>query len=93
VVAVRLGEDLTVPSNVLPPAWTVTTAVEQTPLPQVCIGSADTYGTFARQTTYVRNSIGQLVASSGDRDDAINQALAVAQATEQPYDSTTWSHP
>lgn len=78
--------------NVIPPTWTVTTEVEQMPLPQVCIGDPRTYGTFARQTTYVRNSIGQLVAASGDRQDAINQALAIAQATQQPYDSTTWSH-
>lgn len=80
-------------STALPPAWTVTTTVEQMPLPAVCIGSPTTYGTFARQTTYVRNSLGQLVASSGDRDDAVSQALSVCQATQQPYDSTTWSHP
>ena len=80
-------------SNALPPAWTVTTTVEQMPLPAVMIGGPATYGTFARETTYVRNSIGQLVAASGDRDDAIGQALAIAQATQQPYDSTTWSHP
>ena len=79
-------------SNALPPAWTVTTTVEQMPLPAVMIGGPATYGTFARETTYVRNSIGQLVAASGDRDDAIGQALAIAQATQQPYDSATWSH-
>jgi hypothetical protein len=81
-----------VSSNVLPPAWTVTTEVEQMPLPAVCIGDPRTYGTFARQTTYVRNSVGQLVAASGDRDDAVSQALAVCQATQQPYDSATWPH-
>jgi hypothetical protein len=81
------------PSNELPPSWTVDTVDELMPLPAVCIGDAKTYGTFARRSTTVRNSIGQLVASSGDRNDAINQALAVAQSTEQPYDSATWAHP
>jgi len=81
------------PSDVLPPSWTVTTEVEHMPLPAVMIGSDTTYGVFARQTTYVRNSLGQLMASSGDEGDARNQALAICQATEQPYDSTTWAHP
>jgi len=81
------------PSNVLPPSWTVTTEVEQMPLPQVCIGDPRTYGVFARRTTYVRNSIGQLMAASGEPGDAVNQALAICQATQQPYDSLTWAHP
>jgi len=82
-----------VPSNVLPPSWTVTTTDELMPLPAVQIGSPTTYGVFARRTTYVRNSLGQLMASSGDEEDARNQALAICQATQQPYDSTTWAHP
>jgi hypothetical protein len=41
----------------------------------------------------VRNSRGDWVAASGARDDAIRQALSIAQATEQPYDSLTWTHP
>jgi hypothetical protein len=82
-----------VSSNVLPPTWTVTTAVEQMPLPAVCIGDARTYGTFARSTTSVRNSLGQLIAASGEPGDAVNQALAICQATQQPYDSATWSYP
>jgi hypothetical protein len=81
-----------VSSNVLPATWVVTTEVEQMPLPAVCIGSPTSYGTFARQTTYVRDSVGQLVAASGDRQDAINQALGVAQASMVPYDSATWPH-
>jgi hypothetical protein len=81
-----------VSSDNLPPAWTVTTEVEQMPLPAVMIGGPATYGTFARQTTSVRNSVGQLVAASGDRDDAVSQALSVCQATQQPYDSATWPH-
>jgi hypothetical protein len=91
VVALRLGE-VAVSSNVLPATWVVTTEVEQMPLPAVCIGDPRTYGTFARQTTSVRNSVGQLVAASGDRDDAVSQALSVCQATQQPYDSATWPH-
>ena len=81
------------PSDVLPPSWTVTTEVEQMPLPAVMIGSDTTYGFFARSTTYVRNSLGQLMASSGEPGDAVNQGLAICQATEQPYDSLTWAHP
>jgi hypothetical protein len=80
-------------SNALPPSWTVDTVVEQTPLPAVMIGSPNTYGTFARRTTYIRNSLGQLMASSGDEEDARNQGLAICQATQQPYDSTTWPFP
>jgi hypothetical protein len=81
------------PSNVLPPSWTVTTTVENMALPAVMIGSPNTYGFFARRTTYVRNSLGELMASSGDEGDARNQGLAYCQQAVQPYDSATWPFP
>ena len=80
------------PSNELPPSWTVTTAVEIVPGP-IDIGQTAPRSTFSRWSTTVRNSRGDWVAASGARDDAIRQALSIAQATEQPYDSLTWTHP
>jgi hypothetical protein len=79
-------------STELPPAWTVVTADEVVPGP-IDIGMTEPRSNFARETTRVVNSAGQLVAASGDRDDAINQALSICQSTMVPYDSLTWPHP
>jgi hypothetical protein len=80
-----------VSSNELPATWTVTTELETVSAP-LDIGQTVPRSQFARLTTLVRNSKGVLVAASGDRQDAINQALSICQQTDQPYESTLWTH-
>jgi hypothetical protein len=77
-------------STTLPVSWLVVTELEVVPAP--LDPGAVPHSNFARWTTRVLNSVGQLVAASADRQDAIAQALAICQATEQPYNSATWSH-
>lgn len=76
----------------LPAGWHITTGVEMVPSP-VDIGQTHARISFARQTTIVTDSLGGYVASSGDRQDAINQALAICEQRQQPYDRATWPYP
>jgi hypothetical protein len=70
----------------LPPGYTVDTYVETVyaaPEPARNTSDAGRRPHFSRWTTTVRDAAGNYVSSSGDREDAINQALAIAQADLQ----------
>lgn len=61
----------------LPVDWVVSTFIETVVAPQ---DPGQTPSTFARWTTTVVDENGILMAASGDRQDAINQALSIVQA-------------
>ena len=66
-------------SDGLPDDWTVVTDVEEVPNPN--FGTPYGVPYFRRMTTRVLDGAGVLQAASGDRQDAINQALSLVQCS------------
>jgi hypothetical protein len=85
-----LAQPPAVSSTNLPATFTVETVLDHVPDPNK--GTPMDSGGFMRKTTLVRDGKGQLVAASGDAQDAANQALAYCQSTDIPYSAEGWRH-